>query len=466
MGRRGEAIVIGVAVVSALVSALVTAAVTAIPQLRFAAAQPELQGACEAAAAVIAVLAAILAAARLRRRCNRTDLALASALAVIALSNVFFDTVPDLAGLSASSVAVWSAIMGRSLGVVLFGVAAYVSARPLRRPGRAQALALVAIVGVLAGIFLFSEALAARLPSVVTVAAPAGMRLRPVLHAAPSLIPLDVATAVLTALAAAGYLGRFRRSGDEFSGWLGVAAVFAIAAQVNYILYPSLYAHVVSAGDAFRLCFYVVLFAGSVREVWSHWVALSDTRVASERRRIARDLHDGLAQELAYLSRNLDSLEGDVEVEALSRLRQAADRARQESRLAVRGLTVTAQPSGAEALADAVGEVARRFGLDLELDLVAGVHLPDARTAVLVRIACEAVVNAARHSGSGLVAVRLDREGKRIRMVVRDWGCGFDPSAHTAGFGLTSMRERAQSAGAVLTVSSRPGHGSQVEVVL
>jgi len=124
VGRRGEAIVIGVAVVSALVSALVTAVVTAIPHFRFATAQPELQGACEAAAAVIAVLAAILAAARLRRRCSRTDLALASALAVIALSNLFFDTVPDLAGLSASSVAVWSAIMGRSLGSVLFGVPA------------------------------------------------------------------------------------------------------------------------------------------------------------------------------------------------------------------------------------------------------------------------------------------------------------------------------------------------------
>lgn len=449
---------IGVAVIS------VTAAVTVVPSFRFDTAQPELQGAYETAAAVMAVLAAILAAVRLRRRCSRTDLALASALAVIALSNVFFATVPALASLSASSVAVWSAIMGRSLGSVLFGVAAYVPARPLQRPGRAQALALTAVTGALGGIFLCSWALTGRLPSVVTVAAPAGIR--PVLHAAPFLTALEMATAVLTALAAAGYLGRFRRSGDEFFGWLGVAAVFAVAAQVNYVLYPSLYAHAVSAGDAFRLCFYIVLFVGSVREVWSHWVGLSDARVASERRRIARDLHDGLAQELAYLTRHLDSLEGDVEVEVLSRLRQAADRALQESRLAVRGLTATAQPAAADALADAVGEVAKRFGLDLELDLVAGLHLPDARTAVLVRIACEAVVNAARHSGSGLVAVRLHREGKRIRMVVRDRGCGFDPSAHTAGFGLTSMRERAQSAGAVLTVSSEPGFGSQVEVVL
>ncbi len=338
MRRRGEAIIVGVAVIS------VTAAVTVIPYFRFDSARPELQGAYETAAAVIAVLAAILAAVRLRRRCSRADLALASALAVIALSNVLFATVPDLACLSASSVAVWSAIMGRSLGSLLFGVAAYVAcqAASASRPGagprnngryRRRGRDL-----------LCSWALTGRLPSVVTVAAPAGMR--PVLHAAPSLTALDMVAAVLTALAAAGYLLRFRRSGDEFFGWLGVAAVFAVAAQVNYALYPSLYTHVVSAGDAFRLCFYAVLFVGSVREVWSHWVGLSDARVASERRRIARDLHDGLAQELAYLTRHLELTEGDVEVEALSRLRQAADRARLESRLAVRGLTVTAQPGG------------------------------------------------------------------------------------------------------------------------
>ncbi len=144
---------------------------------------------------------------------------------------------------------------------------------------------------------------------------------------------------------------------------------------------------------------------------------------------------------------------------------RGSDRNRRGGDLSV-GLTVTAQPAAIEALADAVGEVAGRFGLDLELGLVAGLQLPDARTAVLVRIACEAVVNAARHSGSGLVAVRLHQEGKRIRMVVRDRGCGFDPSAHTAGIGLTSMRERAKSVGATVLITSVPGRGSQAEVVL
>ena len=186
----------------------------------------------------------------------------------------------------------------------------------------------------------------------------------------------------------------------------------------------------------------------------------------AERRRIARDLHDGLAQELAYLTRHLDSLEGDLETEALNRLRRATERARLESRAVVRGLVLAESPPAGEALADAVGELAKGFGLDLELDLAPGLRLTASHTEVLVRIASEAVVNAARHSGATLVEVSLHRHGTRARMVVRDRGCGFDPAAATSGFGLTSMRERAQSAGAELTVRSQPGWGSQVEVLL
>ena len=315
-------------------------------------------------------------------------------------------------------------------------------------------------------IFCCSWALARWLPATVTVAASAGTQPGPVLHAAPALLGVEMATAVLDALAAVGFARRSRRFGDEFSGWLAIAAVFAAAAHVNYFVYPSLYGRVVSAGDAFRLGFYAVLLIGSVREMWSYWVALSDTRVASERRRIARDLHDGLAQELAYLSRNLDSMEGDVDEEALMRLRRAAERARLESRLAISGLVLAPHAAVGEAVADAVGEVAKRFGLDLELDLVPDLWLPAPSTDALVRIACEAVINAARHSGVRLVAVSLQRAGTRVQMLVRDKGSGFDPATATTGFGLMSMRERSQSVGAVLVVSSEPGHGSQVELVL
>ena len=459
----------------AVVSAMATAFVIVNPYARFVYGYPELQGAFDTAASLIAASGTVLAVARLQWRGGTPDLILASMLSLIALSDAFFATIPALTGLSGSNVAASSAMVSRSLGSLLFGFAAFVPVRPIRQTGRARAAAAIGVPGCLTLTFFLTRIAARSAPAAAVVSPSAGTTVRPGLdpgHLLPGLDPghllpgLEITAAVLSALAAFGYLRRSRRFSDGLSGWLAIAAVFAVAEHVNYFLYPSLSTRVISAGDAFRLCFYVVLLIGAMCEIRSSWIALSEARVASERRRIACDLHDGLAQELAYLGRHLNALQGDVGEETLSRLRIATERAQLESRMAVSRLMVIAPSAAGEAVADAAGEVAKRFGLDLELDLALGLQLPAAQTDALVRIACEAVVNAARHSDSGSVAVSLQREGRRIRMLVRDKGRGFDPAASTAGFGLTSMRERAQSAGATLAVSSEPGGGSQVEVVL
>ena len=106
-----------------------------------------------------------------------------------------------------------------------------------------------------------------------------------------------------------------RRLGDEFFGWLAIAAVLAAASHVNYLLYPAINSQWLYAGDLFRFAFYAVLLVGSMREIWSYWHALSRAAVLEERQRIACDLHDGVAQELAYLARNLDTLSGAADEE-------------------------------------------------------------------------------------------------------------------------------------------------------
>ena len=453
-------------IVAAVASGTATALVALDPGLRFAFGQLNLQVAFETAASLIALLGAFLAFGRLGRRGRLTDFALACALGVIALANVFFATVPTLAGLDASNFVAWSAIISRSLGCMLFGVAAFVPARQVRRIGRAQVTVLTCMAGGLTLTVLLTRVFAAHLPLRVTAAPSVRLPAPPALHAAPVLLALELLTAVVGGAAAAGYLCRSRRLGDEFFGWLAIAAVFGAASHLNYFLYPSAYVGLVSVGDVFRVCFYAVLLIGSAREIWSYWFALSDAMVVSERRRIAGNLHDGLAQELAYLTRNLDALDGSVEQETLSRLRGATERAQRESRLAISRLATIDRPTVEDELADAAGEAAKRFGVALQLDLLPGIRLPPPHADALVRIACEAVTNAARHSGSGRVSLSLRRHGSRVRLRVSDRGSGFDPAGPAAGFGLVSMRERASSVGGDLKISSVAGRGTEVEAML
>ncbi len=219
-------------------------------------------------------------------------------------------------------------------------------------------------------------------------------------------------------------------------------------------------------GDVFRFTFYVALLVGCMREIWSYWTALSEAAVLEDRRRIARDLHDGVAQELAYISRNLDSIAAEADADAVERLRLAVDRAQLESRRAIHALAPPRNQAVELALAEAAVEIAERFRVELELDLVPGVRLSPTRAEALVRIACEALTNAARHSGASRVTLCLERDGSLIRLRVADRGCGFDTTVPAGGFGLISMRERARTVGGELRICSTPGRGSEVEVAV
>ena len=147
--------------------------------------------------------------------------------------------------------------------------------------------------------------------------------------------------------AGASAVGFFRRSrlfGDQFLGWLAVSGVLAALAYLNYSLYYSYpYSQLVHTGDIFRLCFCSTLLIGSMQEIRSSWRALSAVAVLAERQRIACDLHDGLAQELTYLARNLDFGDGEHGEETLDLLRTAVQRAQLESR---RLLGALAPPRG------------------------------------------------------------------------------------------------------------------------
>jgi signal transduction histidine kinase len=333
-------------------------------------------------------------------------------------------------------------LTGRSLGAALFAFAAFAPCRRLRRPG------VVLATWVAGG-------------SVAVLLTAALVDVFPVLT-------MQLILAVLYGVATVGFLRRCRRLGDEFLGWLAIAAVFAAFSHLNYFLYPSPYLQGVHIGDVFRLCAYAILLVGSMGEIWSYWRALAKAAVLEERQRIARDLHDGLAQELAYLARNLDSLDREQHEErneTLGRLRGAIERAQLESRRAVSMPVAFCVEPLEVAVAKAAAAVAERCHLGLELDLAPGIKVSAAQEDALVRIACEAVTNAARHSGASQVNLKLERNSSCLLLRISDQGTGFDTTV-TSGFGLVSMRERAHSVGGELRISSVPGGGSVIEAAL
>ena len=176
--------------------------------------------------------------------------------------------------------------------------------------------------------------------------------------------------------------------------------------------------------------------------------------VEAERRRLARDLHDGVLQELGWVRSAL--LRGAQAAE----LMPAVDRAMTELRDAIAAKAAPDEPLAA-ALSRVVLGVGDRLGVPITLTLDEAVVVAPAVRDGLVGVAREAVTNAARHSGSSTVRVTLSHR----QLTVGDDGGGFEPAyGRHGGFGLTSMRERADAIGAALTITSAPGHGTCVEV--
>jgi signal transduction histidine kinase len=273
---------------------------------------------------------------------------------------------------------------------------------------------------------------------------------------------------VVYAVAAVGFTRRADRRQDELMLWLAIGAVLAAISRWNYLVYPSLYSPWLYVGDAFRLASYVAVWFGAAREIGSYWRMKAERAVYDERRRLARELHDGVAQELGLIATQARALEEETPTRQVRVLASAAERALDESRRAIVALTSSSDEPLEAAVAQAAEEVAGRVGARVRLELDRDVRVPGATREALIRIVREAVSNAARHGGAAAIRVEL-LNGEGIRLRVVDDGVGFDPDdpqASSGGFGLVSMRERARAVGGELKIESAPNAGTAVEVVL
>jgi signal transduction histidine kinase len=217
-----------------------------------------------------------------------------------------------------------------------------------------------------------------------------------------------------------------------------------------------------------RAASYLLLLVGAVREVNRYSQTLADAAVLAERQRLARDLHDGVAQELTFIWSQLQKLERTPEDASLrGALQSASARAIDEARRAIAALTRPVDEPLSQSQVQAAEEVANRYGSRVQVE-ISDVPVDPERREAIIRIVREAVGNAARHAGEGLVWVRLKAGSEGLRLEVTDDGVGFDPAvvgARSSGYGLTTMRQRAEETGGAFDIRSRPGVGTVVSVV-
>jgi signal transduction histidine kinase len=206
---------------------------------------------------------------------------------------------------------------------------------------------------------------------------------------------------------------------------------------------------------------------------------VADLAVAQERLRIAHEMHDGLAQVLGYVNTKVQAaemyLKREKTEEAGAQLRELATAARgaysdvRESIVGLRSL-----PGPQKALDEVLREYLERWQemshISTSLSLDSGIALRPSHELQLVRIVQESLTNVRKHSKATHATVDIRRHGDTLTATIADNGVGFATAPRAKGefpkFGLSTMRERAESIGGTLVIDSAPGSGTTVRFTL
>ena len=448
-------------VAAAAVALLLTAVVLTVPALQFSYRAPALHVALETAEAMIALVVAYLVAGRFRANRTLQELLLVCGLVVLAGTNLLLSAIPSAVLLSQDQeLSRWAPLVARLLGTLLIAAAALVRPTDTVAPGQVRPVVLGSVAVVLL-LVLLALLLGDRLPPVVDESVDLSDSTRPLLAGHPLALVAQAVSGLLYTAAAVAFTAQATRTPDELLRWLGAGCALAAVARVDYLLFPSLYSDFVYLGDAFRLGFYLCLLVGAAREVRSYWARAA---VLEDRRRLARDLHDGLTQELSYIwaqSGRLAKAPGDEQV--VEQIRGAAGRALDEARQAIAALTRPADQAFATSLQQAVEDLGQRYDIRTATAIEPSVVVSPEQAEAVLRITAEALRNGARHGGATCVNVGLRADP--LVLTVEDNGRGFHPDEVVSrGFGLTSMRERAEGTGAAYALTSAHGQGTKVRV--
>ena len=441
--------------------------VTLLPILQFAYDNPQLHLALETAEGVIAGHLAFLVLGRFRTSGQLRHIALAWAFAVMGAVNLVLGALPIVAlGSRPVGLLTWIAAGLRLVAIATLCLAGFAGPR-LAPQGRALATFVVTTtLGVLATVGLAGLAADVFLAQAVDPSASPATSGRRLIVGHPVVLGIQLAAVVLFAVAAVRFTREAQREPDHLLRWFGAGCALGAFARLNYFLFPSLYSNWVYTGDLLRLGSYLFFVVGAARELDAYWRDHATLAVFEERRRVARELHDGLAQELAFIRSQTAAMASGMSLpDMVGHVATAAERALEESRRAIETLTDGGCAPLDQSIRAAAEEVAARHGAQVEVD-VQPRSIPPRVSEALLRVVREATGNAVRHGAARCVLVRLACDNRCLRLSIVDDGRGFVPERVRRGFGLTSMRQRVEALGGQLDIRSQEGRGTTVEAVV
>jgi signal transduction histidine kinase len=420
----------------------------ALPELRLV-----LQTIVGLAGGLIALLAGVRFAVEGRRR----DLLLSTGFFVAALSTLAFSVAPVVGGERIHRPEGWANVVGQLFAWALIAGAPFAHGRA-KAGRRALGNATFSAAVLLLLMWTVCRSLAHSLPPLGPDDAD---------QIPPLLLGALAARALLNLLAVVGFGLRVYDRRDDLDRWLGLGSTLMLFASLNYLFTPLVGSDSVSQADFLRVLAFGVLLVGVWRAIR---FAEFGRAVAEERARVAREIHDGLAQYLFAVATHATMLETgppEAQAETIDRLKEAATAAQQEARFAILALSSASGNAPFDAALRRYVEFLTADGaLEVDIEIDSAVPLAPDEQIEVFRIVQEGLANVRRHANATRAEVVIgDREGERF-VSVRDDGDGFESDGGPAGQGLKNMRARADSIEGDFSLRSRPGRGTALEVVL
>src|SRR5436305_4242371 len=388
----------------------------AYPALRTHWDLPELRLVLQTAMAGAGLLVAVLAAARYSVEGRRVDLFLASGFFVTALSSAVFAIGPRFGGSEVRPAEAWASLIGMILGQALIALAPFSRGRSKYREWSiANAVAAAGISLFVAWSLL--RALGQALPALTAQ----GGQTQPFY-----LTGTLALQALVCLIAVVGWGARFVRKGDDLARWLALGFTLMLFAALHLVFQPLLASSYVSQSDFLRMLAYIVILVGAWRAIQ---FAEFGRAVAEERARVAREIHDGLAQYLFAVSTHASMLEqGAPLAETIPRLKQAALLAQQEARFAILALSSASGTAPFDAaLRRYVDVLTADGGLEVDLEVDRSIRLAPDEQIEIFRIVQEGLANVRKHANATRAEVTIgQREFGDRYVTITDDGHGFE----------------------------------------